>query len=140
MTSPPASIAESDCIYNSVRLVAPLKKSTVTGEREIQSNPIPMPETQTEDVDSETVRETTPTNDNSSMFVYVIGGVSGVCVVALCVLVCMCTRKTHKNHAGSHDVYSKPRKTDVKSTPTDNNMYVRIDKPPFMKGTYYTRQ
>jgi hypothetical protein len=74
------------------------------------------------------------------MFVY-IGIASGTCAVVSCSLVCgVYIKKIQKNHAGSHDVYSKPRKTDVKSTPTDNNMYVRIDKPPFTKGTYYTRQ
>jgi len=111
----------------------------------ISAASIPITETQMEDVRGETVDETTQTHDNKSFFVYLNGVVriaSGVVGIVLsCALVCgVYIKKIQKNHAGSHDVYSKPRKTDVKSTPTDNNMYVRIDKPPFTKGTYYTRQ
>ena len=107
----------------------------------VVSNSITMIETQSGNVDGETVTETTPTNDTNSMFVYVIGGVSiasGVYVVASCVLVCMRTKT--KNHAGSPALYLKDRTTDVKFTPYVNNMYVRIDEPPFTKGTYYARQ
>ena len=112
----------------------------------VSNSVISTAETRAEYVDGETATETTPTDDDNSMFVYVIGGISiacGVCVVVSCALVC--TRRTPKNHPESNELHLNHGNTGVNYTPYDN-MYVNIQQPLVTRGangslgiTYYTR-